>query len=175
MSNDLLRYDQMVEDALRGVVRTTLAEVAERGLPGNHQLYLTFLSDHPGVEIAGHLRERYPGEMTIVLQYQFWGLEVESDAFAVSLSFDDVRERLHIPFAAITAFADPSVNFALQFQNGRPEGDIKEGPEKPAAKSETEQLPAIKLAPAEEAPPQPATVDEDADDNVVTLETFRKK
>ncbi len=171
MSDDLLRYDQMVEDALRKVVRTTLTEVAERGLPGNHQLYLTFLTDHPGVEIADHLRERYPGDMTIVLQYQFWGLEVENDTFAVSLSFDDVRERLHIPFAAITAFADPSVNFALQFQNGRPEGDIKEDSEKPAAKSETEKRRAIKLAPAEEAPPQ-STI---ADDNVVTLETFRKK
>ena len=171
MSDDLLRYDQMVEDALREVVRTTLTEVAERGLPGNHQVYLTFLTDHPGVEIADHLRETYPGEMTIVLQYQFWGLEVESDAFAISLSFDDVRERLHIPFAAITAFADPSVNFALQFQNGRPKGDIKEDSEKPAAKSGSEKRRAIKLAPAEEPAPQ-STV---ADDNVVTLETFRKK
>lgn len=170
MSDDLLKYDKMVEDALRGVVRTTLAEVAERGLPGNHQLYLTFLTDHPGVEIADHLRERYPGDMTIVLQYQFWGLEVESDAFAVSLSFDDVRERLHIPFEAVTGFADPSVDFALQFKDDRSEGDVKEVSEKPVPKSGSKKRRAIKLASSEEPLPQP-----EDDDNVVTLETFRKK
>lgn len=171
MSDDLLKYDQMVEDALRGVVRSTLSEVAERGLPGNHQLYLTFLTDHPGVEIADHLRERYPGDMTIVLQYQFWGLEVESDAFAVSLSFDDMRERLYIPFDAITSFADPSVNFALQFNDKQSDGDIEDGDKKPALSSATQKRSAIKLAPSDEPAPPSAT----ADDNVVTLEKFRKK
>jgi hypothetical protein len=116
MSKDLLRYDRLVENALKGVVRQALEHVSEYGLPGAHHIYLTFLTEHPNVEMPDSLREKYPSEMTIVLQYQFWDLDVGRDGFAVSLSFNDVRERLCIPFAAVTAFADPSVNFALQFQ-----------------------------------------------------------
>lgn len=119
MSDDALRYDLMVENALRGVVRQALALTAERGLPGNHHFYITFRTDHPGVTLADHLRQRYPREMTIVLQLQFWGLKVEDEAFEVTLSFSDKPERLHIPFAAITAFADPSVRFGLQFEAAR--------------------------------------------------------
>lgn len=120
MSDDILRYDLMIEAALRDVVRETLATVAENGLPGEHHFYITFLTAFPGVQIPEHLRKQYPDEMTIVLQYQFFGLKLEDDCLSVTLSFNNVKERLLIPIEAITTFADPSVNFALQFQSGQP-------------------------------------------------------
>jgi hypothetical protein len=118
MAEDLFRYDLMVENALRGVVRDALRRAVEHGLPGNHHFYLTFKTRAPGVEIPPYLIERYPDEMTIVLQYQYWNLEVEDLRFSVMLSFNDVRERLVVPFEALTGFADPSVQFGLQFQDG---------------------------------------------------------
>jgi uncharacterized protein len=113
---NVLRYDKMVEGALRGVVQQSIEEVIKHGLPGDHHFYITFLTDFPGVEIPSYLRERYPGEMTIVLQYQFSDLSVDPEKMGVTLSFNNVPERLRIPLAAISIFADPSVNFALQFQ-----------------------------------------------------------
>ena len=113
---EILRYDKMVESALRGVVRTSIEEVMAHGLPGDHHFYITFLTDYPGVKIPDYLRERYPGEMTIVLQYQFSDLGVDQEKMNVTLSFNNVPERLQIPLSAISIFADPSVNFALQFQ-----------------------------------------------------------
>ena len=180
MSDDLLKYDKMVEHALRAVVHMTLAEVAEHGLPGNHQLYISFLTGHPGVEIADHLCLQYPNDMTIVLEHQFWDLEVEDDSFEVSLSFNDIQERLHISFDAIVGFADPSVNFALQFQKNQPDIEVVDDAKKPLLTSDIIQQPDIKLAPSEEELPPQSTVDssEDAsgpEDNVVALETFRKK
>ncbi len=130
MTDDLLRYDLMIEAALRSVVRETLTSVSQNGLPGDHHFYITFLTQFPGVEIPDYLRKQYEDEMTIVLQYQFFGLKIEEDNFSVTLSFNNVRERLQIPLEAITTFADPSVNFALQFQSGagdeEEEGDDKE-------------------------------------------------
>jgi hypothetical protein len=123
MSEDLLRYDLMIEAALRDVVRETITTVAQNGLPGEHHFYITFLTNFPGVEIPDYLRKQYPDEMTIVLQYQFFGLKVEEDYFSVTLSFNNVKERLRIPIEAITTFADPSVNFALQFQSGQGDED----------------------------------------------------
>ncbi|MEM9469938.1 MAG: ClpXP protease specificity-enhancing factor SspB [Pseudomonadota bacterium] len=114
--DDILRYDKMVEQALRGVVRNAIEEVMEDGLPGDHHFYITFMTDHPGVNIPEYLKERYPGEMTIVLQFQFYDLDVDDEKMKVTLSFNNVPEKLEIPLAAITIFADPSVNFALQFQ-----------------------------------------------------------
>ncbi len=112
-----LRYDKMVESALRGVVRQAIQEVKDAdGLPGEHHFYITFITDYPGVKIPDYLRERYPGEMTIVLQYQFYDLFVDDEKMGVTLSFNNVPEKLEVPLAAISIFADPSVNFALQFQ-----------------------------------------------------------
>lgn len=119
--DEILRYDRMVESALRGVVKKSIEEVIEHGLPGDHHFYITFLTDYAGVKIPDYLRERYPGEMTIVLQYQFSDLKVDDENMQVTLSFNNVPERLKIPLAAISIFADPSVNFALQFQ---PLGDV---------------------------------------------------
>lgn len=123
--DDILRYDKMVEQALRGVVRQAVEEVKADGLPGDHHFYITFQTDYPGVSIPDYLRDRYPGEMTIVLQYQFYDLGVDKDKMKVTLSFNNVPEQLVVPLGAITIFADPSVNFALQFQpmgeDGEPE------------------------------------------------------
>lgn len=123
MTKDWLRYDRMVEDALRGVVRRALNEVASSGLPGDHHFYLTFRTVEPGVHIAPTLRNQYPKEMTIVLQHQFWGLEVNEDNFAVTLSFGGKHERLVVPYRAIVSFADPSVKFGLQFESAVPAGE----------------------------------------------------
>ncbi len=123
MSDDLLRYDLLIENALREVVRQTLTKVIKDGLPGDHHFYITFHTHFPGVSIPEYLKEQYADEMTIVLQYQFFGLKVTEEGFSVMLSFNNVREKLEIPFAAITTFADPSVNFALQFQNGEDDED----------------------------------------------------
>ncbi|MER2520658.1 MAG: ClpXP protease specificity-enhancing factor SspB [Bdellovibrionales bacterium] len=128
MNDDLLRYDLMIETALRNVVRKTLSAVAQNGLPGEHHFYITFLTNHPGVEIPDYLRKQYADEMTIVLQYQFFGLKVDEEAFGVTLSFNNIKERLRIPIEAITTFADPSVNFALQFQSAHEQDDDEEEP-----------------------------------------------
>lgn len=122
---DVLRYDKMVEQALRGVVRQAVEEVMADGLPGDHHFYITFLTDYPGVEIPDYLRDRYPHDMTIVLQYQFYDLSVDKEKMGVTLSFNNMPERLVIPLGAISIFADPSVNFALQFQPmGDDDGDF---------------------------------------------------
>ena len=115
MAQDLFRYDKMVETALRGVARQALTIAARDGLPGDHHFYVTFRSSDPGVVLPPQLLAKFPEEMTIVLQHQFWGLEVGDEAFSVSLSFSGRVERLTIPLAAITGFADPSVKFGLQF------------------------------------------------------------
>lgn len=156
----MLRYDKMVESALRGVVRQAIEEVVASGLPGDHHFYITFMTDHPGVEIPAYLRDRYPGEMTIVLQYQFYDLKVDREKMSVTLSFNNVPERLVIPLAAVSIFADPSVNFALQFQpmgeNG--EDDTDGGP-----------------GPGGDGPGGPPKKQDQTTGEVVSLDQFRKK
>jgi len=115
LSSDGIDYQRLVEDALRGVVRRLLADVAEQGLPGDHHFYIGFRTSHPGVAMPRSLRDLYPEEMSLILQHQFWGLEVNDDGFAVELSFSGRRQRLEIPFAALTMFADPAAEFALRF------------------------------------------------------------
>lgn len=160
MSNETLRYDKMIDVALRGVVKQAVREVAEHGLSGDHHFYLTFRTDYPGVEIPAYLKAQYPDEITIVLQYQFYGLDVNDERIVVTLSFNNKHERLRIPVAAITTFADPSVNFALQFQSSFDDA-AAEGAE-------------------EEAAPAPAAPKEEPDEppkrgEVVALDAFRKK
>ena len=114
----LIPYDEIVQEALRAVVGRVLGEVEASGgtLPGNHHFYITFKTAAPGVDIPRHLKERFPDEMTIVLQNKFWDLMVGESSFSVGLSFNQVPAKLVIPFAAITAFVDPAVDFGLQFQ-----------------------------------------------------------
>lgn len=116
-------YSQMVEDALRSVVRTALGRAATEGLHGNHHFYVTFLTRYPGVELPDHLLARYDNDITIVLQHQFWDLAVGDEAFEVSLSFNKIPTRIRVPYTAITSFADPSVQFGLQFQPQPQKGD----------------------------------------------------
>src|SRR5947208_1966012 len=115
MAQDFFDYPKMVETALRGVVHETLARTRREGLRGDHHFYLSFRTNAPGVNIPDYLLAKYPEEMTIVLQHQFWGLEVREQDFSITLSFQNRPEQLTIPFAAVVSFADPSVNFALQF------------------------------------------------------------
>ena len=115
MATDLIRYDLLVQDALRGVVRNVLSEAARNGLQGDHHFFITYKTNTPGLRLSNRMRERYPDEMTIILQHQFWDLAVTDHAFEVGLSFNNVPERLLIPFAAVTSFVDPSVQFGLKF------------------------------------------------------------
>ena len=112
---DHIRYDILAQNALRGVVRTVMADAAKKGLLGEHHFKISFDTTAPGVKVSSRLREQYPQEMTIVLQHQFWDLEVSEEAFEVGLSFSGIPERLCVPFDAITGFFDPSVEFGLQF------------------------------------------------------------
>ena len=115
--DSLIPYDEIVQEALRAVVGRVLGEVEETGaLPGEHHFYITFKTGAAGVDIPRHLSERFPDEMTIVIQNRFWDLKVKPDGFEVGLSFNQVPARLVIPFSAVTGFVDPAVNFALQFQ-----------------------------------------------------------
>lgn len=155
----MLRYDRMVETALRDVVLQALREVCQFGLPGDHHFYLTFATTYPGVEIPKSLAAQYPEEMTIVLQHQYYDLSVTDGTLGVTLSFDNIPERLTVPLAAITTFADPSVNFVLQFQ------PIAE-PAKKRAEPDPE--------PTEEQPEMAAAAAK-AGGKIVTLDKFRKK
>ena len=116
MSENVFKYDMMVEEALRGVVSKALQHAAKYGLPNGHHFYITFKTGRRDVDIPVFLKENYPEEMTIVLEHQFWDLKIHEHEFEVALSFNDKRQRLVIPFNSITAFSDPSVKFGLQFQ-----------------------------------------------------------
>ena len=134
MANDLIRYDVLVQQALRGVVRKVLTDGAKDGLPGAHHFYISFDTNAPGVKMSPRLREMYPEEMTIVLQHQYWDLAVLDTGFEVSLSFEKIAERLGVPFDAITGFFDPSVKFGLKFEAVQDE-DAKTTPAKAPAKA----------------------------------------
>jgi len=118
MADEEIRYDLLTQDALRGVIRRVLAQLQRSGLPGQHHLYIAFDTGAEGVSVSKRLKEQYPEEMTIVLQYQFWDLQVTNDRFEVKLSFGSLPERLVVPFEAVKAFYDPSAQFGLQF--GKP-------------------------------------------------------
>ncbi|MGO4705681.1 SspB family protein [Microvirga sp. 2MCAF38] len=133
---DLIRYDLLVQDALKGVVRRVLIDAGKDGLPGEHHFYISFRTDFPGVRLSNRLREKYPQEMTIILQHQFWDLIITEHTFEVGLSFSGVPERLLIPFDALTGFFDPSVQFGLKFDQEGDEDEVEEeSAEAPAAPS----------------------------------------
>lgn len=163
MAEDLIRYDILAQEALRGVVRKVLSEVARTGLPGEHHFFISFVTKAPGVRMSQRLLEQYDKEMTIVLQNQFGALRVSETGFEVELSFDGRPELLAIPFSAIKGFFDPSVQFGLQFDVERVSGEDAEvepesGEEAPAA-----------------APAKPAAAPEASGEKVVSLDSFRKK
>ena len=149
---DLIRYDLLVQDALRGVVRQVLTDVARNGLQGEHHFFITFKTATPGLRLSSRMRERYPDEMTVILQHQFWGLTVTEAGFEVGLSFNNMPERLFVPFAAITMFQDPSVTFGLKF-------DVKEGGAEGSGKPALAEAPRPALAEAPKGLRALATVD----------------
>jgi len=165
--DDVLRYDQMVENALRDVVRQALEETRAHGLPGQHHFYITFRTGDPGVALPEELRSKYPQEMTIVLQHQFWDLEVDGEGFRVTLSFGGRQTDLAIPYAAMTSFVDPSVKFGLQFQA------TSEGAAPPEASGEANDGDAQVVAEASNGEADDAETAQTAE--VVTLDTFRNK
>jgi uncharacterized protein len=169
-----IEYGRLVEQALRTVVRDVLRRVAEEGVFGSHHFFITFRTDDPGVEIADYLRERYPGEMTIVLQYQFWDLEVGEEGFAVTLSFNNLPERLRIPFSALKVFADPGAEFGLQFTI-EPEERIVAMPGTERDAAETPAGLARADAPAEPDSRRDSNGGEGAGAEIVTLDRFRRK
>lgn len=177
MGRNLLRYDKMVEEALRNVVRRSLAQVAKNGFPANHHFYVTFRTNRPGVVMPDHLRAQYPEEMTIVLQYQFWGLEVSEEAFEVTLSFNKAHERLRVPFTALTSFVDPAVQFGLQFKGEIIAGEL--GAEaSPLLQGEAQraaELPGARSAAAERGRAAEQAGAKEKPGQVVTLDAFRKK
>ena len=164
MAQDHIRYDILTQEALRGVVRKVLAEVARTGLPGEHHFFISFLTRAPGVRISQRLLDQYPNDMTIVLQNQFWELKVNDTSFDVGLSFDDKPETLSIPFTAIKGFFDPSVQFGLQLTGATP---LATDDDKAEAKEA--------LAPAAATTPAPPAAAEAPGEKVISLDAFRKK
>lgn len=200
MGQDLIRYDVLAQDALRGVIRKVLGEVVKTGLPGDHHFFITFLTSAPGVRVSSRLREKYPELMTIVIQHQYWDLSVNDTAFEVGLSFSDIPERLLIPFSAIRGFYDPAVNFELEFdvrdmdaansQNEEPSVPtalapvpsspapvVAVAPAKAPAKGAGSAKAAGKDAPKEAAGEAAAAEEKPAEKSadVVSLDAFRKK
>ncbi|WP_377289670.1 SspB family protein [Rhizobium sp. SG2393] len=172
MSQDHIRYDILAQDALRGVIRKVLSEVATTGhLPGDHHFFITFLTGAPGVRISQHLKTKYPEQMTIVVQHQFWDLKVTESLFEIGLSFSDTPEKLVIPFNAIRGFYDPAVNFELEFDVAAMDDEDEDGAE----------ITAYPLAPVERSDDKAGSEtgeeggDKPAGASVVSLDAFRKK
>lgn len=203
MATDHVRYDLLVQEALRGVLRTVLTDAAKNGLPGEHHFFITFDTCAEGVRLSQRMRAQYPKEMTVVLQHQFWDLTVTEESFEVGLSFGGVPERLVIPFASVKGFFDPSVEFGLQFEQIGTAGadtDTKPAPDAPAAKksgaeSGSKRVPGKprRTAPSAPAPANPPATesgsqtgkptepasekaaDKTSGGEVVRLDRFRKK
>jgi hypothetical protein len=180
MPVDYIRYDVLAQAALRGVVRTVLADAAKKGLPGEHHFKITFATAAPGVRLSERMRGQYPDAMTIVLQHQFWDLTVDDDGFEVGLSFGGVPERLAVPFDAVTAFFDPAVQFGFQFetldkQAAEESGAAAKTPTPVPAPTAIEKTDAALAAPAHAAQAEPARDEKSGGGEVVRLDRFRKK
>lgn len=172
MAEDHIRYDILTQDALRGVVRKVLTEIEKTGLPGEHHFFISFMTRAPGVRISERLLERYPSEMTIVLQNQYWDLTIGETGFSVGLAFDGINEILGVPYTAMKGFFDPSVQFGLQFDvSGLDDSE------------ETSDASVTELKQDDDPSPRPtAEISKDSDDGsedgkekVVSLDAFRKK
>jgi uncharacterized protein len=173
MAEDLMRYDQLAQNALRGVVREALKKVLRQGLPGEHHFYIAFNTRYPGVGLSPRIAERYPREMTVVLQHQFWNLTVLEDRFEVELSFDNIPEKLIVPYNSIKGFLDPAVQFGLQFE-------VVPVEEQPQAK-DVKEAEIVDISGKAKGEPATAEVSDaggapdSSEKKVVSLDAFRKK
>jgi hypothetical protein len=185
MAADIIRYDLLVQDAMRGVMRKVLSDVAENGaLPGEHHFTISFLTHAPGVEISRRLAEQWPHELTIILQHQYSNLEVDTEGFGVTLSFRSMPEHLYVPFSAVTGFFDPSVEFGLRFETAE-ETPAAEETDSPPAAIQGFVAPDAKIQRAPEASRKtaPKTDASDAaqadgapnEAKVISIDAFRKK
>jgi uncharacterized protein len=181
MAEDLIRYDILAQDALRGMVRKVLSEVARTGLPGAHHFFIKIATRAPGVRVSSRLLRDYPEEMTIVLQHQYWDLTVTEQAFEVGLSFDGTPERLLVPFTAVRGFVDPSVPFGLTFETaasaatreaGASAADGTAAVPAPLPPRAVEEKPRLALAAEKKEGEEP---EEARNAEVVSLDAFRKK
>lgn len=161
--SDTIDYDNLMHDAMRGLIKSVLEGVKANGLPGAHHFFITFDTDHPDVEIADWLSDRYPGEMTVVLQHEYENLDVTDTGFSVSLSFGDAPEPLYIPYEAIITFVDPSVEFGLRFEHIEEEED-------PASDDAPVQVKPKPSSAKSESDPEGSTTEAE----VVSLDSFRK-
>ncbi len=191
MSEDHIRYDILVQEALRNVVRKVMGEVAKTGLPGDHHFFISFITKAPGVRISERLLEQYEKEMTIVIQNQYWDFKVSETGFEIGLSFDGQSELLEIPFSAVKGFFDPSVQFGLQFDvagEGKAaasadNSDTKKPDEtdasieqiKPTKAKKTKKDAKAKTAKQKISDKETEKQDKDDGDKVVSLDSFRKK
>jgi hypothetical protein len=177
MPVDYIRYDILAQAALRGVVRTVLADVAKKGLPGEHHFKITFATVAPGVRLSERMRGQYPDVMTIVLQHQFWDLTVDDDGFEVGLSFGGIPQRLAVPFDAVTAFFDPAVQFGFQFESldKQAEEEQSAAAKAPAPAPRPAAIEKTDAPPAHAVPAEPAPEAKTGGGEVVRLDRFRKK
>lgn len=195
MAKDIIRYDLLVQDAMRGVMRKVLGDVAESGyLPGDHHFTISFRTDAPGVTISRRLAEQWPSELTIILQHQYSDLEVDEEGFGVTLSFRSVAEHLYVPFSAVTGFFDPAVEFGLRFESADDALEDSEEEDAPSAgpslvvktPEPVKEFKPAKVDPAKAEPNKTPSADkqrklkpveakEDGDEKVVSIDAFRKK
>lgn len=164
-----IEYGNLMHRALRRLIQEVLEDVRDNGLPGEHHFFITFDTRHPGVNIADWLMDRYPSDMTVVMQHWFDNLEITDDGFSVTLNFGDAPEPLYIPFEAIKTFVDPSVEFGLRFESQSDEDDLDEDEKSASADVEEIDIPTA------EPHAETETDTETADADVVSLDSFRKK
>ncbi len=158
MTDDMINYPMMIDAAMRGMVRDILKRVQSEGLPGEHHFFISYSTTHAGVKMSDQLRAKYPTDITIVMQHQFWDFKVEENQFHITLSFGGAPEKLTVPFAALTAFADPSIKFGLQFQAIAVDDDF---------------IPSIGETDLAEEASDDNT--DDGTDKIISLDAFRKK
>lgn len=174
MTQETIDYPGLIDSAMRNVVREALIHVDKFGLPGEHHFFISFQTNFPGVSISPQLKSRYPEEITIVVQHQFWDLKITDTQFSIMLSFNNIPEKLVVPFEALTAFADPSIKFGLQFHGKKfaASAQADEAMACPATGRTANEKPSM-AAFEEDAPSEESAAAND--EKVISLEAFRKR
>lgn len=185
MDDNFIDYGRLIDDAMHVIVKQALQIIIKSGLPGKHHFFISFLTKFPGVEVSEALKKKYPDEMTIVLQHQFENLHANEQGFGVSLSFDGIKERIYVPFNALVAFADPSVKFGLQFRpietpvaesvTVLPKDPLKKKTETTSVETSDSALKSGSASETKKGKNKKAEIEKLDTNNVVSIDTFRKK